>query len=153
MSLQFMWLFFFCKQKTAYEMRISDWSSDVFSSDLTPGYHSTGRSAAFYEECYGGPGILPLTKASGQHLREHGFLSPRGALYLARTADEAAVEAFITRFAETDARFERNGREELARIVPGIMPEWDRANRQPPCADLDVAGTPDDRAGGGWGKR
>src|SRR3546814_1543145 len=28
--------FFFCKQKTAYEMRISDWSSDVCSSDLAP---------------------------------------------------------------------------------------------------------------------
>src|SRR3546814_4629378 len=27
---------FFFKQKTAYEMRISDWSSDVCSSDLTP---------------------------------------------------------------------------------------------------------------------
>src|SRR3546814_7052149 len=29
-------LFFFFKQKTAYEMRISDWSSDVCSSDLLP---------------------------------------------------------------------------------------------------------------------
>src|SRR3546814_16184450 len=29
--------FFFFKQKTAYEMRISDWSSDVCSSDLGPG--------------------------------------------------------------------------------------------------------------------
>src|SRR3546814_4856540 len=28
-------MFFFFKQKTAYEMRISDWSSDVCSSDLT----------------------------------------------------------------------------------------------------------------------
>src|SRR3546814_1131664 len=28
--------FFFFKQKTAYEMRISDWSSDVCSSDLDP---------------------------------------------------------------------------------------------------------------------
>src|SRR3546814_1110611 len=28
------WYFFFFKQKTAYEMRISDWSSDVCSSDL-----------------------------------------------------------------------------------------------------------------------
>src|SRR3546814_1613146 len=27
-------LFFFFKQKTAYEMRVSDWSSDVCSSDL-----------------------------------------------------------------------------------------------------------------------
>src|SRR3546814_3785731 len=31
--------FFFFKQKTAYEMRISDWSSDVCSSDL--GFFST----------------------------------------------------------------------------------------------------------------
>src|SRR3546814_17797431 len=29
-------MFFFFKQKTAYEMRISDWSSDVCSSDLRP---------------------------------------------------------------------------------------------------------------------
>src|SRR3546814_2177947 len=31
-------LFFFFKQKTAYEMRISDWSSDVCSSDLPAVY-------------------------------------------------------------------------------------------------------------------
>src|SRR3546814_3905248 len=30
----FLFIFFFFKQKTAYEMRISDWSSDVCSSDL-----------------------------------------------------------------------------------------------------------------------
>src|SRR3546814_10837540 len=29
-------VFFFFKQKTAYELRISDWSSDVCSSDLSP---------------------------------------------------------------------------------------------------------------------
>src|SRR3546814_9908792 len=33
LGLQFFFVFFF-KQKTAYEMRISDWSSDVCSSDL-----------------------------------------------------------------------------------------------------------------------
>src|SRR3546814_4132014 len=35
--------FFFCfKQKTAYEMRISDWSSDVCSSDLAGGAERAG---------------------------------------------------------------------------------------------------------------
>src|SRR3546814_3523027 len=34
-------VFFFFKQKTAYEVRISDWSSDVFSSDLK----ATGEEA------------------------------------------------------------------------------------------------------------
>src|SRR3546814_13670360 len=37
-------LFFFFKQKTAYEMRISDWSSDVCSSDLVAHAH---RGAPF----------------------------------------------------------------------------------------------------------
>src|SRR3546814_5676068 len=31
----FCFVFFFFKQKTAYELRISDWGSDVCSSDLT----------------------------------------------------------------------------------------------------------------------
>src|SRR3546814_8771092 len=34
MFVMFFIFFFFFKQKTAYEMRISDWSSDVCSSDL-----------------------------------------------------------------------------------------------------------------------
>src|SRR3546814_14921572 len=40
-------VFFFFKQKTAYEMRISDWSSDVCSSDLSHDYegcHPHGSS-------------------------------------------------------------------------------------------------------------
>src|SRR3546814_9484803 len=42
----------FYKQKTAYEMRISDWSSDVCSSDLTPAPQSNRempRDPAPYE--------------------------------------------------------------------------------------------------------
>src|SRR3546814_17076473 len=36
--------FFFFKQKTAYEMRISDWSSDVCSSDLLDTQHQAVRA-------------------------------------------------------------------------------------------------------------
>src|SRR3546814_2600304 len=39
-------LFFFFKQKTAYEMRISDWNSDVCSSDLVAGSALTPVAAA-----------------------------------------------------------------------------------------------------------
>src|SRR3546814_4207497 len=38
--------FFFFKQKTAYEMRISDWSSDVCSSDLLYVNRSSGEYLA-----------------------------------------------------------------------------------------------------------
>src|SRR3546814_7132814 len=40
-------IFFFFKQKTAYEMRISDWSSDVCSSDLQL-YHHRGTPVPGY---------------------------------------------------------------------------------------------------------
>src|SRR3546814_1213888 len=46
-------LFFFFKQKTAYEMRISDWSSDVCSSDL----NLDGQRVAQAVECLRG-GII-----------------------------------------------------------------------------------------------
>src|SRR3546814_7424928 len=39
----FIGMFFFFKQKTAYEMRISDWSSDVCSSDLAGDAHFIQR--------------------------------------------------------------------------------------------------------------
>src|SRR3546814_1401013 len=42
-------MFFFFKQKTAYEMRISDWSSDVCSSDL-PEVSAIDKPAGFSAE-------------------------------------------------------------------------------------------------------
>src|SRR3546814_3604242 len=50
--------FFFFKQKTAYEMRISDWSSDVCSSDLADGFAAQrGNVALACLECLRSLGI------------------------------------------------------------------------------------------------
>src|SRR3546814_2322773 len=50
-----LFMFFFFKQKTAYEMRISDWSSDVCSSDLEARAiqeaHSRGDFAGMTAAC------------------------------------------------------------------------------------------------------
>lgn len=105
-----------------------------------PGYHTTGRSAAFWEECYGGPDVVPLTLASGRYLRELGLLSPRGALYIGRDEDEGAVESFIERFADSGVTIEKLGRGALMDRVPGIRPAWSMAIAEPACADIDVAG-------------
>jgi D-arginine dehydrogenase len=105
-----------------------------------PGYHATGRSAAFWEECYGGPHVVPLTLASGPYLRAHGMLSPRGALYIGRAEDEPEVTAFLQRFADSGVSIERLGRAALERHIPGVRPEWEHAVHEPACADIDVAG-------------
>jgi D-arginine dehydrogenase len=105
-----------------------------------PGYHATGRSAAFWEECYGGPDVVPLTLASGEYLREHGMLSLRGALYIGRAEDEPAIDGFMRRFADSGVSIERLGRAALERRIPGVRPAWLHAISEPACADIDVAG-------------
>lgn len=104
------------------------------------GYHATGRSAAFWEQCYGGPEIVPLTLASGPYLEEHGFLSRRGALYIGRESERGELDAFMARFGPTGAVIERLERDALAAIVPGVRPAWTGAVWEPACADIDVAG-------------
>src|SRR3546814_16113330 len=56
--------FFFFKQKTAYEMRISDWSSDVCSSDLWAGRSCAACWAAFSAASARGRGRTGIVKAS-----------------------------------------------------------------------------------------
>ena len=112
----------------------------MLEAEATPGYHTTGRSAAFWEECYGGPEIVPLTLASGRYLRDHGFLSPRGALYIGRAEDKAKLDSFMDRFGDTGVTIERIGRTEMLEHVPDIRPEWCDAIWEPACADIDVAG-------------
>jgi D-arginine dehydrogenase len=112
----------------------------LLEAEERPGYHATGRSAAFWEECYGGPEIVPLTLASGAYLREREFLTPRGALYIGRETDAETLDAFIDRFSASGAMLERLGRDALAQRLPGLRSDWTGAVWEPACADIDVAG-------------
>ncbi|NML92452.1 NAD(P)/FAD-dependent oxidoreductase [Novosphingobium olei] len=112
----------------------------LVEAEDTPGYHTTGRSAAFWEEAYGGPGVLPLTEASGRFLRDGGYLSPRGALNIGREVDRAKVEGFVDTFAKHGVTVELLGRAALADRVPGLRQDWTCAAWEPDCADIDVAG-------------
>src|SRR3546814_9664134 len=73
-------IFFFFKQKTAYEMRISDWSSDVCSSDLAQSIERLGDfsdwSAFKYEE----NGALVCFMAS-EPAKAEGTYTARGKIH------------------------------------------------------------------------
>lgn len=112
----------------------------VMEGEAQPGYHSTGRSAAFWEESYGGPQVYPLTAASEAFLRDGGFLTPRGALNLGRERDRAKVEAFVARFQVAGVRIELLDRAGIAAKVPGLRGDWTCGAWEPACADIDVAG-------------
>src|SRR3546814_14565971 len=80
-------MFFFFKQKTAYEMRISDWSSDVCSSDLV----ETAQQLAVEGEAVGIVGVgrgeeVPERRLDGRHLVAQGGI---GVLAVADEVDRA----------------------------------------------------------------
>ncbi len=112
----------------------------LLEAEDRPGYHATGRSAAFWEQCYGGPEIVPLTLASGPYLRAGGFLSRRGALNIGRESERASLDGYMERFGPTGAEIERLERGAAAALIPGLKPQWSNAVWEPACADIDVAG-------------
>ena len=101
------------------------------------GYHSTGRSAAFFLESYGGEHVAQLNAASASFLEnpstefsDRGFLHRRGAVHLSRE-EWPELPPSVTAW--------RVPRDELERMVPGLKPHWIKALFEPGCADIDVA--------------
>jgi D-arginine dehydrogenase len=117
----------------------------IIEAEEAPGYHATGRSAAFWHETYGGSGVQPLSIASFDLLSDpprdfsdHGFLSPRTALNIARGSAAASVDAFTAHFSSRGVPIERMTGRVIERLVPGIRPEWSEAAYEASCSDIDV---------------
>ena len=124
----------------------ADRSVLLLEAEEHPGYHSTGRSAAFWTESYGGPLVQPLTSASRAFLEnpppefsESSFLRRRGAVNIARDDQENLVEQFLTDFADNGLAMERWTWAQAASLVPDLKPDWTHAIYEPNCRDIDVA--------------
>ena len=118
----------------------------LIESEAQPGYHSTGRSAAFWSETYGGPMVRPLTSASGPFLADppaefadRSFLSPRGALHIAGGEGQAALDRLCAEFSGSGVTMARLDRDALEAMIPGLLPGWDDGVMEPSCTDIDVA--------------
>lgn len=111
----------------------------MIEAEDRPGYHATGRSAAFWTESYGGPQVQPLTRASGPDLHALGVLAPRGALTVAREGEEARLDAFVREYRALGVIVERLDRDAILERVPGLRPGWTGAAFEPSTCDIDVA--------------
>lgn len=112
----------------------------LLEAETQPGYHATGRSAAFWIESYGGPQVQPLTTASFAFLAEHGLLADRGGLTLARASEAAGLEQFVRTFETLGVRVDQLDRTALEARLPGLKSEWTCGAFEPACRDIDVAG-------------
>ena len=111
----------------------------MLEAEATPGYHATGRSAAFWNETYGGLGVLPLTTASGPVLHQLGVLHRREALTIARDDSLAALEDFAATYGERGVRLEWLDQAGVAARIPGLRSDWIAGVLEPDCCDIDVA--------------
>jgi D-arginine dehydrogenase len=118
----------------------------LLEGESHPGYHSTGRSAAFWSESYGGAQVQPLTTASGAFLAhppagfsDRSFLSPRGAITIANAEGEAEIETFCREFAGGDVELRLLDRAALEARIPGLKEPWTVGVEEPSCEDIDVA--------------
>jgi D-arginine dehydrogenase len=111
----------------------------LIEAEAQPGYHATGRSAAFWSETYGGPAIQPLTTASHDFLQSNGFLQPRGSLTIASAGERSLLDDFQQQFAGTGVQLEPIGRSDLDAIVPCLNDRWTAGVLEPNCQDIDVA--------------
>lgn len=118
----------------------------LLEAENAAGYHTTGRSAAFWDESYGGPLVQPLTTASGPWLRHppadfggESFLKERGSLTIARTDEAAALAQMASDFAESGVRLTHLDDAALRAAAPMLSHDYTAALAEPDCADIDVA--------------
>src|SRR3546814_6383479 len=76
-------MFFFCKHKTSYHVRISDWSSDVCSSDLLAAGHGDGAMVEIHPE---DEVERVLQHIAGAHVVGQSRVAETGVLFRARHA-------------------------------------------------------------------
>lgn len=117
----------------------------MLEAEEFPGYHATGRSAAFWSETYGGPSIQPLTSASHDFLTapppafsDRPFLDRCGALHVADEAGYQDLAELMADFADSDVVLEPVSGVALANHCPGLRSDRNRAIWEPSCADIDV---------------
>jgi D-arginine dehydrogenase len=111
----------------------------LLEAEDRPGYHATGRSAAFWSETYGGPLVQPLTTASGAFLRDGGYLKARGGLHIAADAAGAAALARMGEEFSGSVPLQRLDRQALEARIPGLRAGWRTGLLEPSCMDIDVA--------------
>lgn len=112
----------------------------LIEAEDMPGYHSTGRSAAFWHETLGGPLVRPLTVASYPALEAGGFLKHRVCLEVAEAADERLLDALMAKFDGTDIRLRRLDHDGVRHWVPRAREILTGGVLEEVGADIDVGG-------------
>jgi len=109
-------------------------------------YHTTGRSAAFYAETYGGPVVQPLTTASKAFLRapdrrffDHPVLAARGAVHIFTDDQKDRATALFAAMQPALPSVQLLDQVALHAKIPYLADDFVGGIDDPDCGELDVA--------------
>lgn len=104
-------------------------STILVEAETTPGYHSTGRSAALYTRYYGGDTVRRINQVSESFFThpppdfcDRPLLTPRGSLTIAAPGGEAGLEE-ILQYSQPGAEIESVTGARAIELAPLLRPE------------------------------
>ena len=117
----------------------------ILEAEAFPGYHTSGRSAAFYSESYGGPAVQPLTTASlpcflaaERETGEAWLGAARGALYVGQAHQLDALRQMRALFPAVEMQV--IGPKQVAGHAPMLRREWTAGGLwEPGVRDINTA--------------
>jgi len=120
----------------------------IVEREESPGYHTTGRSAAMFVESYGNAWVRRLTVASRPFFDappagfcDHALLTSRGCLTIAGQDQLSALEALIVRVGSTGSEIRELSGPVARTMVPILRPDRvARAVFEPNSCDIDTHG-------------
>ena len=118
----------------------------ILERESQPGYHTTGRSAAFYSETYGNAIIRALTTGSRDFymkpppgFTEQPLLLPLGAIYIGTAEQKPLLDKIFVEGGRLVASLRMLTQEEILAQVPVIRPEHATAGvSEPDSMSIDV---------------
>ena len=118
----------------------------ILEREEFPGYHTTGRSAAFFAETYGNLAVQKLTRASRSFLlspptgfSETPLVHERGAVYMATAEQADFLAASYRTKSQISPEIRQLTAPELEDKVPCLRPGYAVAGyEEPGCRDIDV---------------
>ena len=118
----------------------------LLEMEAQPGYHTTGRSAALYSEAYGNAAIRALTsggrafyEAPPPGFADHALLTPRGALFIGRADQSAALDATAVEASANVDTIRRLDAAATRALVPVLRPDYVSGGvHEPEAMDIDV---------------
>jgi D-arginine dehydrogenase len=118
----------------------------LLERESQPGYHTTGRSAALYSEAYGNATIRSLTTGARPFFMnppdgfaEHPLLTPRGAMFVGRADQIAALDRAAAETSALQPSIRRIDAAEARRICPVLKADYVAgAVLEPEAMDIDV---------------